>query len=175
MLYGLFNNNNLIGIFNNIDKLNHMIDGLKKNKYAKNLTYKSFYSNTICEVDNNLKNNDNHKNDNNKEVIIKELDKEGLEEKSKIEYELNVLKKEKQRIEDSKKEYEVDLELYNRFKNIIDDNPDFELPELFINKYKIFNELDINNNLSWDTFYQNYKKENMTNSYSVLFDSDNSR
>ena len=172
MLYGLFNNNNLIGIFNNIDKLNYMIDGLKKNKYAKNLTYKSFHPNTICEVDNN--NDNNHKNDN-KEKVVKELDKEGLEEKSKIEYELNVLKKEKQRMEDSKKEYEVDLELYNRFKKIFEENPDFELPELFINKYKIFNELDINNNLSWETFYQNYKKENMTNSYSVLFDSDNAR
>lgn len=174
MLYGLFNNNNLIGIFDNINNLNYMIDGLTKNKYAKNLTFKSFYPNTICEFDDNHKNDDNNKNDN-KEEVVQELDKEGLEEKSKIEYELNVLKKEKQRIEDSKKEYEVDLELYNRFKKIFEENPDFELPELFITKYKIFNELDINNNLSWDTFYQNYKKEDMTNSYSVLFDSDNAR
>ena len=175
MLYGLFNNDNLIGIFDNIDNLNYMIKGLKCNKFAKNLTYKSFYPNTICNVedDKNIKNikNNNIKDD----KVVKELTDDELKEKSKIEYELNILKKEKQKIEDSKKEYDVDLKLYYNFKKIINENPDFILPELFTNKYKIFNKLENNNDLSWETFYQNYKKENMINSYSVLFDSDNAR
>ena len=52
-------------------------------------------------------------------------------------------------------------------------DPDFEIPELFIQKYNIFKSLDDENNLSWDTFASLFKESDFNGRFSNIFDVSN--
>ena len=92
------------------------------------------------------------------------------EKKKKLEYNLHVLKQRKDRLEESKNTYKVDIELYNKFKKIKSENDEFEIPEMFIEKYTVMSVLEEEGNLDWENFHTNYKKSQMNNSYSILFE-----
>lgn len=177
MFYALFRSNRLIGIFDSKDSVDNMIEGIVQNKFCdrNNLLIKEFKKNSIVKVDSNKLNNSSEEINNKLEKeeikLSPEEEKKRNKEKSDIEYEITKLKKDKEIIEESKKTYKVDLDLYERFKKIKQDNNSFEIPELFSEKYFIFEMLDNDNNLNWENFYANYKHKNLSSGYSQMFNS----
>ena len=107
----------------------------------------------------------------------KELDKETLdkinkkkEKQSKIIYNLTLLKKEKEKLEEKKLAYKTDYELFKKFNKIKADNSSFTIPELFQEKYKIMTELQEANNLNWDSFNKKYIVKDLNTSYDKILD-----
>lgn len=86
-----------------------------------------------------------------------------------LQHKINLLKKDKEKLEEMKSVYEVDLKLYYKFKKELNDNEEFTIPEMYVQKYKIFRELEENDSISWDHFYEKYKPEEMNHSYNSLF------
>lgn len=90
------------------------------------------------------------------------------ENKTKMIHELNVLKKEKEKIEESKRVYKEDVKIYEKFKEELKKDSSFIISELFIEKFKIFKKLEQEGTLSWSNFMDNYKKVE-SSSYNSLF------
>lgn len=86
-------------------------------------------------------------------------------QKIKLQHEINLLKQKKEKLEQSKKVWETDLKLYSMFKESKMKDESFVIPELFVNKYNIFEELSNNNTLSLENFANKYKHENVYNDY----------
>lgn len=175
-LFALIKDKNVIGLFDNKKSAENMMNGLINNKLCKqsNLTISCYASNSIFKVediDNIVEDDDidNNIDDNIDINLSPEEKKKRIEEKSKLEYEMNMLKKKKEEIAESKKTYKVDLDLYKKFKKIINDNPNFEIPELFHNKYSVFKMLDEEDKLNWENFYANYEKEEIDTGYNQMF------
>jgi hypothetical protein len=175
MFYALFRSNRLIGIFDSKDSVDNMIEGIVQNKFCdrNNLLIKEFKKNSIVKVDSNKLNNNSEEINNKLEKeeikLSREEERKRNKEKSEIEYEITKLKKDREIIEESKKTYKVDLDLYERFKKIKQDNNSFEIPELFSEKYRVFEMLDSDGNLNWENFYANYKHKNLSSDYSQMF------
>ncbi len=100
---------------------------------------------------------------------------EMAKQKIDLQHKINLMKKQKEKIEESKNVYENDLKLFNMFRASKDSNPSFEIPELFIKKYEIMFELFLKNELTWENFIKNYQHENYygdyfaSNSYEDMF------
>ena len=62
-------------------------------------------------------------------------------------------------MEEVKNVYENDLKMFYLFKQTQESNDQFEIPELFINKYKIMHQLDTDNKLTLENFI-NKSKDN---------------
>jgi hypothetical protein len=187
-LFALIKDNNIIGLFNNKKLAENMMNGLINNKFCKSskLTIFCYATNSIFKIeeidniveDNEIDNNNDDIDSNNIdsiEDISPEEKKKINEEKSKIEYEMNLLKKKKEKIIESKKTYKVDLDLYKKFKKIVNENPNFEIPDLFHNKYSVFKMLDEKDKLNWENFYANYKKEEINTGYNQMFGGQSAR
>ena len=92
-------------------------------------------------------------------------------EKTDLRHKLNILKHQKEKIKESMKVYENDLELFKLFtKNKNSDN-NFIIPELFETKYKIFEKLVNEDRLAWDNFMKDFDSEASfnLNNYGDLF------
>jgi hypothetical protein len=180
MFYALFKSEKLIGIFNSENAIHNMINGIVQNKFcSKNkLSIRKYSVNTIYEITHEDKNED-VKNVEKEPVQVIELTQQEEEKRNKkkceLEYQLNSLKKEKDKIEESKKTYKVDVELYKKFKKIKEDNFQFDVPELFIEKYKVFEMINKDSNLNWENFYANYQHQNLSSSYGAIFDNDDTK
>ncbi len=100
---------------------------------------------------------------------------EMAKQKIDLQHKINMMKKQKEKIEESKNVYENDLKLFNMFRASKDSNPSFEIPELFIKKYEIMFELFLKDELTWENFIKNYQHENYygdyfaSNSYEDMF------
>jgi hypothetical protein len=94
------------------------------------------------------------------------------QQKTDMVHDINILKTKKKKLEESKKMYDNDLDLYNKFKM----EKNFKVPELFLDKYNIFEKLEKENNLSWETFRNSYKpttyynEDFETNEYEKIFE-----
>ena len=93
--------------------------------------------------------------------VVLEMAKQRID----LQHKINLMKKQKEKIEESKNVYENDLKLFTMFKASKDTNSSFEIPELFIKKYEIMNKLFLNNELSWENFIKNYQHENYYGDY----------
>ena len=78
---------------------------------------------------------------------------------------INKLKIQKEKINESKQVYESDLKLFNMFKNSVETETNFKIPEIFAKKYEIMNKLFIEDKLTWENFINNYKNENYYGDY----------
>jgi hypothetical protein len=189
MLYCLLHKNKVIGLYSNYNKCNQMIDGLVANNFAKksDLTIVSYYensitvNNTVEEFTSDSTTESSHFVKSEK-ILTDELDKEtknkvikNRNKQSKITYNVNLLKKQKEKIEESKSIYKSDIELFNKFKKIKADLPTSVIPELFREKYILMTRLEEQNNLSWESFHALYKKENIDTSYNKMFDAGEER
>ncbi len=89
-------------------------------------------------------------------------------QKIDIQHDLNLLNKKKEKLEELKQVYETDINLYKRFKEMSEKNPKFIIPTLFTEKYKLFQKLDAEDNISFETFTQefNTKKEDVKELFS---------
>ena len=191
MLHALLHKDKLIGLFTDLKKCILMQKGLDANNFAKMVNMKiiSYHDNsiTICEDEDEKENEDENTNiietfttddttesddiistdklDSDKQKILKKQ----RDKKSKIEYNMTLLKQQKEKIEESKNIYKTDIELFKKFKKLQNEIPDFVIPELFQSKYILFKELEDENNLSWETFHGKYTMKNYDTSYNKLF------
>jgi hypothetical protein len=103
--------------------------------------------------------------------VILEMAKQKID----LQHKINILKKQKEKIEESKNVYENDLKLYKIFKQSKESDVNFKVPELFIKKYEIMEKLNCDNILSWENFIKNYQHDNYygdyfsSNSYEDMF------
>ena len=193
MLFALLHKNKLLGLYNDFDKCSIMLNGLVTNNFAKNndLSIVTYYTNSIC-IHKDNQNKDTINKNTNLNFITENLIENPIEntienpientnsnnkmnsrytlKESKIKYNLSLLKKKKEEIEESKTVYKVDFNLFTKFKKICSENPNFIIPDLFQKKYSIMNKLDQANNLSWETFNAIYVKENIPTTFDNLFE-----
>ncbi len=201
-MYMINYKNRNIGVYNNYFDAETFILGCLQNnlmtKHADILTFKknSCYCTkistiTLESITNNVESNEVEKNnvelninkvetteenicfnnDNNK--VIMEMAKQKIE----LQHKINMLKIQKEKIEESKRVYESDIKLFELFDNSKTQNQDFEIPELFIEKYKLIKKLKENDSLSWENFvkdyncdfYNDYNDYFGTNTYEELF------
>ena len=100
---------------------------------------------------------------------------EMAKQKIDLQHKINMLRKQKEKIEESKNVYDNDIKLFNMFKKSKESNCNFEIPELFAQKYEIMKKLEESNSLTWENFIKNYQQENdyvdyfASNSYEDMF------
>lgn len=97
------------------------------------------------------------------------LKEELANKKSEINYQLKLLEKEKNRLEESKRVFQVDLNIYERLKEEYKQNPELEIPFLFQDKFPIFVKLESEDKLNWENFIDEYTPRNIGSSYDGLF------
>ncbi len=184
MLHALLHKKNLIGVFSDYQKCKVMLEGLIANNFVdrKHIEIKSFYENTILSgeykeddseesniVEEFTDNNTTDSNNDKSKSVKKELTKEELEKKIELQNSINDLKKKKEKIEENKRVYEVDIDLYKKFKKLRETNSNFNIPEMFIDKYDFFEELEKEDKLCWENYYELYKPKNIATGYDKLF------
>tara|TARA_B100000768_G_scaffold156636_1_gene154302 strand:+ start:3925 stop:4653 length:729 start_codon:yes stop_codon:yes gene_type:complete len=109
----------------------------------------------------------------NKVNIKRHYTQEELDKQAELIRNINLLKFQKKRLEENKNEYTSNLELYYKFKNKIKSEEDFVIPELFLEKFKIFTELENCNNLSFEKYLERDPGKFLDNSYNLLFEGGN--
>jgi hypothetical protein len=174
MLFALLNNKQLIGMYTDYNLCLQMIDGLVDNNFVKrnNLSIKAFFDNSITST---TYEKESLVKVETKNIIVDKnniIDPEKNKLANDIQNELSLLKKQKEKLEESKKVYEVDIELYNKFKNIKKENINFQIPDMFIDKYELMEKLENENKLCWENFNSEYKHPVSQTSYTRLFDSE---
>jgi hypothetical protein len=94
-------------------------------------------------------------------------------EKSKqmidLQHKINMLKVQKKKIDESKKSFDHDINLFNKFYEAKLKNTTFIIPELFESKYNIIKKLKDDNNLTWENFINENNKVSENNNYDGLF------
>lgn len=120
-------------------------------------------------------------------VVVKEIDYNDplflklADDKIVLQHKINLLKVQKERITESKEIYDNDIKLYSKFKEILNKDVAFIIPELFKEKFNLFKKLDEENKLNWESFMNKYAHSNIytdfkLNSYDDSFvNSDNKK
>lgn len=190
MLHALMCQGRLIGLYSDYEQCTQTLEGLVQNRFVvrNNINIKSYYENSMMtgRYDVECGNNMNTKN-----VVVKndisedettmsesdldtETRKKVEDERKKrtdLQYELIKAKKEKERLEESQRTFEVDIDLYHRFKKVLVKNPSFEIPELFQDKYPLMERLEHDNMLNWENFHKHYQPKKIETGYTNMFNS----
>lgn len=183
MLFALLHKKNIVGLFDDYESCTNMLEGLVNNEFTlrekleivayENNSIKRVKSVDVCEYSESEDDNTTPLTTEEEPVFISKEEKEKMkrreERQKKREYNLSVLKKKKEKLNEQRRVFKVDIELYEKFKNIKASNENFEIPEMFEKKYIIMEELEKQNSLDCDTFYQVYEDENIGSSWSGLF------
>jgi hypothetical protein len=175
-IFVIKNVNDIIGIYNTYNDAEINVFSLLQNKLINNIMiYKYILNSGYCiesySFNNKIKINNTKINNTriNNEINMTQEEKDTLnkisQDKILLQHDINMLKIEKQRLEESKDVYISDIKLYNLFKNKIMNDVNFKLPELFNDKYIIFKKLDLEQNLSWETFTNIYNTSNNYDNY----------
>jgi hypothetical protein len=88
-------------------------------------------------------------------------------QKIEIQHKINILKVQKEKMEESKRVFENDLKLFNLFNESKQKDSSFEIPELFRKKYDIMVKLNNDNKLNWSEFIKEYNTND--NNYDNYF------
>lgn len=198
MLHALLHKNKLIGLFSNYAKCTIMMNGLITNNFVQrnDIIIKSYVENSITEGE--YYENDNI-SDEEDSIVMEEissvyttesdhkiekepvkdknsnkvkLTEEQIKEKCELQNSIYELKKKKEKLEESKRVFDVDLNLYTKFKDIKNKNPNFNIPEMFNDKYELMSNLENENKLSWFNFHELYKPASIITSFSKVFESE---
>lgn len=191
----LYQKSNVIGVFENYDMCCDFVKSVENLGWATQFKIVKFkinscikeYEKQISFLENNIEEeNTNLFIDNKKEIKVekskeiktetKEIKKKKKKEakvKQKEQYNINLLKAQREKIIESKNKYDVDLKLYNEFKKKVNDDITFEVPDMFEEKFNIFKKLDDENNLSWDTFAAEFKEKDFNGRFSNIFEVSN--
>lgn len=173
MSFLLYQEDKIVGVFETLEKAKNMAQGVIDNGWAKNFKVVEYKINSCCKVSETRV--DEEETDSvTTEDIEFESDSEEKKKETELQSQLNVLKMKKDKIEESKTKYEIDLKLYREFKEKLETDNDFSIPELFVEKYKIFHQLDQEDNISWDSFALMYKEPDFFGNYMNLFEVNNS-
>jgi hypothetical protein len=92
------------------------------------------------------------------------------QQKIDINHQINMLKEEQKKIDEKKSQYNYDLELYNKFKKLKNEQNNFIIPFMFENKYYCFEKLDEKNKISFENYMELYKPEKINTQFNNLFD-----
>jgi hypothetical protein len=108
-------------------------------------------------------------------IIIPPIDLEKNEtyqkvakEKSELLHNINLIKAKKEKMIESKQVYENDLKLFELFSMNKKSDSGFIIPELFLDKFTLLNNLRESGTLSWETFMKEHKT-NQSNEYDDYF------
>jgi len=192
----LCQNNNIVGVFETFLLAKNEALGIIEHGWADNFKIIEFKKNSCVRVDTTEVKGKFNKNKTSDEKVIQlgSEDEDTLESSSDEENEtisesalqekkkqiaenrrnINLLKIKKEKLEESKQKYNVDLDLYQRFKANLEENISFEIPELFREKYKIFHRLEQENKLSWENFCEQYKEKDFHGNMQSIFEANNS-
>lgn len=171
----LYQNDKIVGVFETLRLAEDMATGIMKNGWARNFYAVEYKKNSCIKVRTVQINNigedvsDEEIESDSEESIDSEIANKRKAENIKDKHQINILKLEKEKIIESKNKYEIDLKLYNNFKENLENDINFEIPELFKQKYKIFHQLEQQNNLSWETFCLMHKEEDFHGNFSNIF------
>ena len=166
MSYLLYQANNIVGVFDDLTTAANMAQGILNNGWAKDFSIVKYKKNSCVKDETIII--DNNKGDSKENKYVEpETEKE---DKKEIQRKLNLLKLQKDKIEESKNKYEVDIKLYKEFKKKLEEDINFVIPELFESKYKLFHQLEVQDNLNWETFALLYKEEDFHGNMSSVFD-----
>lgn len=169
----LYQNDKIVGVFETLRLAEDMATGIMKNGWANNFYAVEYKKNSCIKVRtvriNNIYVTDEEIESDSEESIDSEIANKKKTENIKDKHQINILKLEKEKIIESKNKYEIDLKLYNNFKENLENDINFEIPELFKQKYKIFHQLEQQNNLSWETFCLMHKEEDFHGNFSNIF------
>ncbi len=190
MLHALLHKNKLVGLFSDYLKCKITMEGLISNNFVdkKYIEIKSYFENSITVgeykeetednstniieefTDNNTTDTEYNSNNNSKvkQVKNKPTDEE-IKKRSELQNSINELKRKKEKMEESKRIFEVDLDLYNKFKKIKQTSSNFEIPEMFTEKYELMEALEKENKLCWENYYELYKPKTLSTGYDKLF------
>jgi hypothetical protein len=91
------------------------------------------------------------------------------QQKIDIMSQINKLKLDKKKMEEKKTKFDYDLELYKKFKKMKEKDFSFDVPVMFKNMYDLFEKLDNNNDLSFESFIENYVEEKILTQYDDIF------
>lgn len=151
---------------------------LNKSMINYNKIIKDFSDNNNTEIYDSESSYVSSSIDTEEKYIKKKQEREILQEQNKIAQEkinivhdINMFKEQLKKREELLNQYNYDLELYNKFKDLKKNNPLFAIPNMFEQKYNIFNFLDNNNNLSYENFIETYKPIKMKTEYDPMFES----
>lgn len=171
LLYLIELNNNIIGAYDNLNDAETYIHGCFQNDFfisAKIKIFKlnscfsqeikSYSSSKIIKTDTkpiisnpvSLQKEKTSFLENNEEFL------QMAKQKIEIQHKINILKVQKEKIEESKRVFENDLKLFNLFNESKQKDSGFEIPELFKKKYDIMIKLNKDNKLNWDEFVKEY-------------------
>jgi len=188
-------NNNIIGTYDDIKLAKLFINSCYQNKFMTSKATIMHFTKNSCffekeEIEQTKEKKKIAEEDKKKEIEKRQEEKKDhdkkkdelqktpeykdiIQSKIDLQHDLNLLKQKKEKIEQSKNIYDNDIKLYNIFKQSKNDNPEFEIPEIFIKKFDLFEKLFKENRLSWENFVGEYKHENMYNDYfSVTYHED---
>ena len=98
-------------------------------------------------------------------IIMKKNRQILSQNKVKLQHKINLLKLQKERIEESKNVYENDLKLFNIFKGELINDDKYVISELFKKKFDLFKKLEDENRQSWDNFVNDFQHENFYNQH----------
>jgi hypothetical protein len=178
-------NNNIVGIYDEYKKAEYFILGGIQNKlFINNVNLRSYIINSGYNSSNkeynsetiNKETNINQPILNNQSVLLNTkntIDYNSTEfielsnTKIKTQHEINMLKKQKEKLDESKRVYENDLKLFNMFLETLNNDPEYIIPDIFIKKFRLMNKLNNENRLSWDNF--NLEFDNSNNDYDKYF------
>ena len=152
MNYLIEYNNKIIGVYDTFSDAELFILGnLQNNLFNHNGKILTFKSNSCycSEIKNYYEINTK---DNNVNVNVNESESDiniKYELKAKLQHEKNLLNNIQKKLNEKKNIYENDFKLFQIFKDKSID----EIPELFLDKFKIINNLLINNNLNIDSYF----------------------
>ena len=177
MSFVLYQNKKIVGVFDDLEKCKDMVYGIQENGWASNFEIVKYKTNTCRKLEKFIVSNkddgsseDNSSDDSNCLTNeYKELPNDDMDVRL-VQHNLNILKQQKDKIDESKKKYDVDLELYNKFKKELALNSKFEVPDMFQEKFKIFQDLESKDKLSWEEFAMVYKQEDFNGRFSTIFD-----
>ena len=171
LLYLIELNDKIIGAYDNLIDAETYIHGCFQNNFFISAKIKIFKNNSCYSIETKLyssgkiiKTEIKPINNNPilvpKEDIISQENNEAFlqmaKQKIEIQHKINILKVQKEKIEESKRVFENDLKLFNLFNESKQKDSNFEIPELFKKKYEIMINLNKNNKLNWNEFVKEY-------------------
>jgi hypothetical protein len=172
IIFVLYKNNELYGVYDEPHKYENLVKGDDKFKV---IMYKQNSNHIIGEYTlDHLQKKKEEKKENKENKENKEKEVTNDEEKKETEEELkktreqkvfdnnvkNIRKKQKELIEESKRKYECNLNLYKEFKErVCEEN--FKIPEMFENIYDIMMKLEEKGKLNWESYSLLYREMDM--------------
>lgn len=187
MVFVLYLNNNLLGVFDNDIALNTFIKGGVQNKFFKqeNIRTEQYIINSCYKIENTntkqketiqkkqetiqkTKESRKEKEEKIDELYKSESYQKVLQEKIDVVTDINKIKYDKKLMVEKNKLYVEDIKLFDLFTKEKEKNPNFIIPALFELKFPIFDSLSKANNLSFETFMEEYEKVKPANNYDMF-------